>query len=209
MLALKPANMTFEEEAAAPQAALTALQAWRKAGIQAGQRVLVVGASGGNGTFAVQIAKAFGAHVTGVCSTRNVALVHSIGADEVIDYTREDFAGGPRYDLILGMAGFRPILQYRRALRPTGTYVAVGGEMAQVMEGLILGPLVSMAGKRTLTALSHRPSQSDLVLMKELIEAGKVRSVVDRSFPLGEVPKALSYCSKGHSRGKVVITVVD
>jgi NADPH:quinone reductase-like Zn-dependent oxidoreductase len=208
-LALKPANMTFEEAAAVPQAALVALQGLRDKGqIQPGQKVLIVGASGGNGTFAVQIAKSFGAEVTGVCSTRNVDMVRSIGADHVIDYTREDFTkSGQGYDLILATAGYRSIFEYKRALSPQGVYVSAGGAMAQVFQGLLLGSLVSMGGDKTLTHLYHRPSQQDLVFMKELIEAGKVRSVIDRRYPLDEVAEALRYYGGGHSQGKVIITV--
>jgi len=208
-LALKPANISFEEAAAVPMAGVVALQGLRDRGeIKAGQKVLIVGASGGNGTFAVQIAKSFGAQVTGVCSTRNVDLVRSIGADHVIDYTREDFAQGEqRYDLILGAGGYRPILDYRRALSPEGTYVMVGGAMAQVYEAMILGSLISMTGSKRLTNLAAMPDQDDLVFMKELIEAGKVVPVIDRRYPLSEVPKALQYYGEGHSQGKVVITV--
>ena len=151
MLALKPTNMTFEEAAAVPQAGVVALQGLRDKGqIQPGQKVLIAGASGGNGTFAVQIAKAFGADVTGVCSTRNVDMVHSIGADHVIDYTKEDFTqNGQRYDLILALAGYRSIFDYKRALNPEGIYVSGGGAMAQVFQGMLLGPLVSMTGSKT------------------------------------------------------------
>jgi NADPH:quinone reductase-like Zn-dependent oxidoreductase len=206
-LALKPVNMTFEEAAAVPQAALVALQGLRKGQIQPGQKVLIVGASGGNGTFAVQIAKSFGAEVTGVCSTRNVDLVRSIGADKVIDYTKEDFTtSGQRYDLILSTAGYRSIFDYKRALSPQGIYVSAGGSMAQIYQGM-LGPLFSMAGSKKLTFLSHKPNQKDLVFMKELIEAGKVKSVIDRRYPLSEVAEALRYYGEGRSQGKVVITV--
>jgi NADPH:quinone reductase-like Zn-dependent oxidoreductase len=208
-LALKPANLTFEEAASVPQAALVALQGLRDKGqIQPGQKVLIAGASGGNGTFAVQIAKSFGAEVTGVCSTRNVDLVRSIGADHVIDYTQEDFAQiGQRYDLILSTAGHRSVFDYRRALSPNGTYVSAGGSIAQIFEGMLLGPLVSMAGSKKLTYLSHGPNQNDLVFMKELLEAGKVVPVIDRSYPLSEVAEALRYYGEGKSKGKVVITV--
>ena len=208
-LALKLANISFEEAAAVPMAGVVALQGLRDQGeIQAGQKVLIVGASGGNGTFAVQIAKSFGANVTGVCSTRNVDLVRSIGADHVIDYTREDFAtSGQRYDLILAAGGYRSILDYRRALSPQGTYVMVGGAMAQVYQAMILGPFISMTGSKRMTNLAAMPSQEDLVFMKELLEAGKVVPVIDRRYPLREVADALRYYGEGHSRGKVVITV--
>jgi NADPH:quinone reductase-like Zn-dependent oxidoreductase len=210
-LALKPINLSFAEAAAVPMSGVVALQGLRdKGGIQPGQTVLIVGASGGNGTFAVQIAKSFGAEVTGVCSTRNVDMVRSIGADHVIDYTREDFAQGEqRYDLILAAGGYRSISDYRRALSPEGTYVMVGGAMAQVYEAMILGPFLSMAGGKKSVNLAAMPDQEDLVFVKELIEAGKVVPVIDRRFPLSEVAEALRYYGEGHSRGKVVITVVQ
>ena len=208
-LALKPANATFEEAAAAPMAAVVALQGLRDVGrIQPGQKVLINGASGGIGTFAVQIAKSFGAEVTGVCSTRNLDLVRSIGADEVIDYTREDFAkSGRHYDLILAAAGYRSIFDYKRALSPSGVYVVTGGSMAQIFEPMLLGPWVSMTGGKKMGNLSAKPSQEDLAFVKELFEAGKVVSVIDGRYPLSEVAEALRYYGEGHSRGKVVITV--
>ena len=208
-LTLKPANISFEEAAAVPQAALVALQGLRDKGkIQAGQKVLIYGASGGNGTFAVQIAKSFGAEVTGVCSTRNLDMVRSIGADYVIDYTREDFTrSGQHYDLILAAAGYRSIYDYKRALSPAGIYVMTGGSMAQVMQATLLGPFISKAGGKKLCNLYHRPSQKDLVIMKELIETGKVRPVIDKSYTLRETAEALRYYGEGHSSGKVVITV--
>jgi NADPH:quinone reductase-like Zn-dependent oxidoreductase len=210
-IALKPVNMTFEEAAAVPQAGVVALQGLRNVGqIQSGQKVLIVGASGGNGTFAVQIAKAFGAEVTGVCSTRNVDLVRSLGADHVIDYTKEDFAtSGQHYDLILSTAGYRSVFDFKRALSPQGTYVSAGGAMAQVYQGMFLGPLISMRGDKKLTYLYARQNQQDLVFLKELVEAGKVKAVIDRRYPLSEAPEALRYYGEGHSRGKVVITVAQ
>jgi NADPH:quinone reductase-like Zn-dependent oxidoreductase len=208
-LALKPANISFEEAAAVPMAGVVALQGLRDQGkVQPGQQVLIVGASGGNGTFAVQIAKSFGANVTGVCSTRNVDLVRSIGADQVIDYTREDFTtSGQRYDLILAAGGYRSILDYRRALSPEGTYVMVGGAMAQVYQAMILGPFISMIGSKKMGNLAAMSNQEDLVFMKELLEAGKVVPVIDRRYPLSEVAQALRYYGEGHSQGKVVIAV--
>lgn len=208
-LALKPANLTFEEAAAVPQAALVALQGLRDKGqLQAGQKVLIIGAAGGNGTFAVQIAKAFGAEVSGVCSTRSVDLVRSIGADHVIDYTQEDFTqSGRRYDLIFATAGYHSIFDYKRALSPTGVYVSAGGAMAQIFQGMLLGPLLSLGGSQKLTYLYHRPNQQDLVFMKELIEAGKVAPVIDRCYPLSKVAEALRYYGEGHSQGKVIIHV--
>jgi NADPH:quinone reductase-like Zn-dependent oxidoreductase len=209
-LAPKPVNMTFEEAAAVPQAALVALQGLRDKGqIQTGQKVLIYGASGGIGTFAVQIAKSFGAEVTGVCSTRNLDMVRSIGADHVIDYTQEDFTQNEqRYDLILATAGYRSIFDYKRALSPRGIYVATGGStMAQIFQAMLLGPLISMTGSKKLGNLHHRINQKDLVFMKELIEAGKVKPVIDRRYTLSEAAEALRYYGEGHAQGKVVIIV--
>ncbi len=208
-LALKPASMTFEEAAAVPQAAVVALQVLRDKGqIQSGQKVLINGASGGIGTFAVQIAKSFGAEVTGVCSMRNLDMVRSIGADKIIDYTQEDFAQDEqRYDLIVTTAGYRSIFDYKRALSPRGIYVMTGGSMKQIMQANLLGPFISKAGSKKLNALSHKTSQKDLVFMKELIEAGKVKPVIDRCYTLSQVAEALRYYGGGHARGKVVITV--
>lgn len=206
-LALKPANLTFEQAAAVPQAATVALQGLRDEGhVQAGQKVLISGASGGIGSFAVQVAKAFGAEVTGVCSTRNLDLVRSIGADHVVDYTREDFTqDGRRYDLILATAGYRPILEYRRALSPNGRYVATGGSMAQIFEAMLLGPWISKTGSNTMGNLYSEPSLDDLSCLTGLVEAGRVVPVIDRCYPLSELPEALEYYEKGHARGKVVI----
>jgi NADPH:quinone reductase-like Zn-dependent oxidoreductase len=208
-LALKPTRLTFEEAATVPVSAVTALQGLRDQGhIQPGQKVLINGASGGVGTFAVQIAKAFGTEVTAVCSTRNVDMVRSIGADQVIDYTQEDFThNGQRYDLILAANGYHPISAYKRALRPKGIYVMTGGSMAQFWQAVLLGPLISMTGSNKMGNLLARPNQKDLVFMKELLEAGKVVPVIDRRYPLSEVPEAIRYLEEGHARGKVVITV--
>lgn len=216
LLALKPTNLTFEETAAVPEAALVALHGLRNKGkIQAGQKVLIYGASGGIGTFAVQIAKAFGAEVTGVCSTRNLDMVRSIGADHIIDYTKEDFTkNGLRYDLILATAGYRSIFDYKRSLNPRGIYVATGGSMkgrhamGQIFQGMLLGPLISMTGKKKMGILQIIPSnQEDLDFIKKLIEIGKVKSVIDRSYNLDKAAEALSYYEEGHSRGKVVISM--
>jgi NADPH:quinone reductase-like Zn-dependent oxidoreductase len=208
-LTLKPANVSFEEAATLPEAALVALQSLRDKGqIKMGQKVLIYGASGGIGTFAVQIAKSFGAEVTGVCSTRNLDMVRSIGADHVIDYTKEDFTqNGQRYDLILATAGYRSIFDYRRALSPKGIYVATGGSMAQIFQALLLGPWISITGSKKMRMLSMKPNKKDLVFMKELLEAGKVKPVIDRRYTLGEVAEALRYYGERHARGKVVITV--
>jgi NADPH:quinone reductase-like Zn-dependent oxidoreductase len=209
VLAPKPTNMTFEEAAAVPQAAIVGLQGLRDKGqIQHGQKVLINGASGGNGTFAVQIAKSFGAEVTGVCSTRNVELVRSIGADHVIDYTQEDFTKSEqRYDLILDIVANRSISDYMRALSPNGNYVAVAFNPVTIF----LGSLISMTGSKKMVSLTttEKTKVKDLVYMKELIEAGKVVPVIDRSYPLSEVAEAIRYYGERHSRGKVVITVAN
>ena len=209
ILALKPVNLTFEDSAAVPQAAVVALQGLRDEGqIRPGQKVLINGASGGIGSFAVQIAKSYGTEVTGVCSTRNLDMVRSIGADQVIDYTQEDFAQGEqRYDLIIGAAGYRSIFDYKRALSPTGIYVMTGGAIAQVFQAALLGSIISEKEGKTLGNLAAKSSQKDLVFVKELIEAGKVVPVIDKSYPLSEVPEALRYYGGGHARGKVVITM--
>jgi len=208
-LVVKPANVTFEEAATIPVAAVTALQGLRDKGqIQQGQKVLINGASGGVGMFAVQIAKAFGAEVTAVCSTRNVKIVHSLGADHVIDYTQEDFTkNGQQYDLILAANGYHSIWAYKHALRSKGRYVLTGGSMAQMYQAMILGPLVSMIGSKKMGNLLAKPNQKDLVFVKELLEEGKVKPVIERRYPLSEVPEAIRYVEEGHARGKVVITV--
>jgi NADPH:quinone reductase-like Zn-dependent oxidoreductase len=208
-LVLKPACLTFEQAAAVPMAAVTALQGLRDKGpIQPGQKVLINGASGGVGTFAVQIAKSFGAEVTGVCSTRNVDMVLSIGADQVIDYTQADFTqNGQRYDLILAANGYHPISAYKRALSPRGMYVMTGGSGAQMFQAMLLGPLISMTGSKKMGNLLAKPNQKDLVFVKELLEASKVVPVIDRRYPLGETAEAIRYLEEGHARGKVVITI--
>ena len=208
-LVLKPANLSFEEAAAVPIAAVTALQGLRDKGqIQPGQKVLINGASGGVGTFAVQIAKSFGAEVTGVCSTRNLDMVRSIGADHVIDYTQEDFTkNGQHYDLILAANGYHSISDYKRALSPKGMYVMTGGSMAQLFQAMLLGPWISMTGSKKMGNLMAKPNQKDLVFLKELLEAGKVVPVIERRYPLSEVAEAIRYLEEGHAQGKVVITV--
>jgi NADPH:quinone reductase-like Zn-dependent oxidoreductase len=209
-LALKPANVTFEEAAAVPLAAVTALQGLRAKGqIQPGQKVLIYGAGGGVGTFAVQIAKSFGAEVTAVCSTRNVDMVRSIGADHVIDYTQEDFTkNGQRYDLIFAVNGYHSISDYKRALNPKGVYVFIGGSIAAMFQAMLLGPVISMTGRQKMGSMGvAKPNQKDLVFMKELLEAGKVVPVIDRRYPLSETAEAIRYLEKGHAQGKVVITV--
>ena len=213
-LVLKPATMTFETAAAVPIAALTALQGLRDNGqIQPGQKVLIQGASGGVGTFAVQIAKSFGAEVTAVCSTRNLDMARSIGADHVIDYTQEDFTcNGQRYDLILAVNGYRPILAYRRALSPMGRFVLVGASSAHLLQALVqamlLGPLISRTGTQKMGFMGQaKVDQKDLLFVRELIETGKVEPVVDRCYPLSETAEAFRYLEEVHARGKVVITV--
>lgn len=208
-LVLKPANITFKNAAAVPLAAVTALTGLRNKGqIQSGQKVLINGASGGVGTFAVQIAKSFGVEVTAVCSTRNLDMVRSIGADHVIDYNQEDFTkNGQQYDLILAANGYHPILDYKRALSPTGIYAMTGGSTAQMFEAMLLGPLVSMTGSKQMGNSMAKPSNKDLAFMKELLEAGKVNPVIDRCYPLSELAEAFRYFEEGHAQGKVVITI--
>ena len=208
-LALKPANISFEEAAAVPVAALSALQCLRDKGqIQLGQKVLVDGASGGVGTFAVQIAKSFGAEVTAVCSTRNVDTARSIGADQVIDYTREDFiTNGQRYDLIIAANAHHSIFDYRRALGQDGIYVMVGGGWAQILQAMLLGPLLSLIGSKKMCFFMAKLDKTDLVLLKDFLAAGKIVPIIDRRYPLSDVAEALRYLEEGHARGKVVITL--
>jgi NADPH:quinone reductase-like Zn-dependent oxidoreductase len=206
-LALKPANLSFEEAASVPTSGCTALQGLRKGRIQSAQKVLIHGASGGVGTFAVQIAKALGAEVTGVCSTRNAEMIRAIGADRVLDYTKADFANSDqKFDLILAVNGDRSIWDYRRTLTPTGRYVMSGGSNRQLFEALLLGPLLSIAGQK-LGNLLARPNHSDLLVLKELVEAGKVRPVIERSYQLSEVPDAIRHLETGHASGKLVVTI--
>ena len=212
-LAPKPENLTFEQAAVVAIMGSTALQALRDHGkARPGQEVLIIGASGGVGTYAVQIAKAFGADVTGVCSTAKVEMVRSIGADHVIDYTQEDFAEGEeRYDLILDIGGNSSLARLRRALNPRGTLVIVGGEgggrwlggLDRQLRAMILSRFV---GQKLGTFVSTQ-NHEDLLVLKELIESGKVTPVIDRTYPLAEVPEAMRYLEEGHARGKVVITV--
>ncbi len=208
-LAIKPTNLTFEEAAAVPAAAATALQGLRDHGqIQPGQKVLIIGASGANGTFAVQIAKSFGTEVTGVCSTKNLGMVRSLGADHVIDYTQEDFTkSGQHYDLILDIAAKGSVSDYQHLLSPKGIYVLCGFTLAAMFGVLFLGPRISKTGDKKFVNYGVTPNNKDLVFIKELIEAGKVVPVIDRRYPLSEVPEAIRYYEKGHAQGKVVITV--
>lgn len=209
---LKPANISFEAAAAAPVAALTALQGLRDKGqIQAGQKVLINGASGGVGTFAVQIARSYGAEVTGVCSTRNLDMVRSIGADRVIDYTQEDFTrNGQQYDLIFDAVGNRSVQDYRRALAPQGRCVIAGFTgWLRLFEHMAVGPGLSKLASRKVgfMGMAGTPRQ-DLLAIQELLETGKVVSVIDRRYPLSEAAEAIRYLEQGHARGKVIITVV-
>jgi NADPH:quinone reductase-like Zn-dependent oxidoreductase len=214
-VALKPANITFEQAAAVPIAGLTALQGLRDSGhLQAGQKVLINGASGGVGTFAVQIAKSYGAEVTGVCSTRNVDLVRSLGADHVIDYTKDDFTvGGQRYDLIFDTVGNRSLSEVRRVMVPKGIYVGIGGggpdagswigPMARPVKMLLYSPFVSQEFGTFLAKIT----KEDLAILKGLMETGKVTPVIDRTYPLNETADAIRYLEEGHARGKVIVTV--
>lgn len=213
-LAPKPARLTFEQAAAIPISGLTALQAVRDVGkVQPGQSVLVIGAAGGVGTLTVQIAKAFGAEVTGVCSTTKIDLVRSIGADEVIDYTHEDFTDGSRrWDVIFDTAGRRPVSRLRRALASKGTLVIVGGDgggrwTGGFLRGVLRAPLLSPLVGQRLRGVTSKERAEDLRVLSELIEAGKVTPVIDRTYPLIEAPEAIRYLGEGHPRGKIVITV--
>jgi NADPH:quinone reductase-like Zn-dependent oxidoreductase len=214
-VALKPANITFEQAASVPIAAITALQALRDNGhVQAGQRVLINGASGGVGTFAVQLAKSYGADVTGVCSTRNLDLVRSIGADHVIDYTKEDFSkNGQRYDLILDNVGTQPLSQFRRALEPKGACVMIGGggpndgrfigPIARPIKAMMVSPFVSQKFGMLFAELNH----DDLAFLADLMQSGKVTPVIDRTYKLADLADAIRYLEQGHARGKVVLTM--
>lgn len=221
-LRLKPAGMTFEQAAAIPSAGVVALQNLRGVGsagpslllsdtgdIQPGQRVLINGAGGGVGTFAVQIAKASGAEVTGVDSPGKLDMLLSIGADHVIDYTREDYTRNrQRYDLILDVVASRSMFDYRRALSPTGIFVCVGGSLPTILQAFSLGPLISMTGSKKLGIVTWKPNNAqDLATLEELFAAGKVVPIIDRRYPLREVPEALRYLGAGHAKGKVVIAV--
>jgi len=208
-LALKPASMTFEEVAAIPQAAVIALQGIRDKGqVQPGQKVLINGAGGGAGSFAVQLAKLYGAEVTGVDNTGKLDFMRSLGADHVIDYTREDFTkNGKQYDMILDVIAHRSVFAYKRALRPNGSCFMVGGSVATAFQILLLGPWVRRTAGKKIRLLVVQPNRKDLVFITELYEAGKVVPVIDRRYPLSEVPEALRYLGEGHARGKVIITV--
>jgi NADPH:quinone reductase-like Zn-dependent oxidoreductase len=210
---MKPVNVTFEQAASVPVAAYTALQGLRDKGhIQAGQKVLVNGAAGGVGTFAVQIAKSFGADVTGVCSTRNLDMVRSIGADRVIDYTQEDFTkSAQRYDLFFDCVGNHSLLASRGVLNPKGIYVGAGGTtdnwMIRPLLSAISSLVLSLFGNQKLLMVLAKPSKQDLTWMREHMESGKITPVIDRRYNLDEVPEAIRYLETGHARGKVIITL--
>jgi NADPH:quinone reductase-like Zn-dependent oxidoreductase len=207
-LASKPANLSFEDAAAVPIAAITALQGLRDWGrIQTGHKVLIDGASGGVGTFAVQIAKELGAEVTAVCSTRNLKIAKSIGADHVIDYTHVDFARlGQRYDLILAVNGHHSIFQYRRVLSQNGIYVAIGG-LVPILQALLLGRLLSVLGRKKMTFFIAKINHKDLAFLNSLLQAGKIVPVIDRRYRLCDAAEALRYLAEGHAQGKIVLTV--
>ena len=210
LLALKPTNLSFAEAAAVPESARVALQGLRDYGnIEKGQKVLIYSASGGIGTFAVQIAKYYGAEVTGVCSSRNLDMVRSLGAHHVIDYTEEDFTqNGQHYDLIFAARKTRSIFALRRALSPRGIYVSTAGpSMSRLFQEFFIGPRIFRNDDKKVAVIRLDANQKDLILIKELVEAGKVKPVIDRCYPLSEVPEAFRYYGKGHARGKVVITV--
>ena len=209
VFALKPANVTFEQAATIGIAGITALQGLRDVGhIQAGEQVLIHGATGGVGSFAVQIAKAYGAEVTAVCSTDKVDMAQAMGADHIIDYTREDFAqSGRRYDLILAVNGSRSLADYRRVLKPQGRHVVAGGSLRQIFEAMIRGPRLSKEGGQQIGNVNHHTVQEDLVFMAELMEAGKVVPVIEGPYPLAEAAEAFRRVIDGRVRGKAVITV--
>ncbi len=208
-LALKPARLTFEEAAAIPQAGVIALQGIREKGaVQAGQKVLINGAGGSAGSFAVQLAKLYGAEVTGVDNTAKLDFMRSLGADHVIDYTREDFTrNGKEYDLILDVIAHRSIFAYQRALKAQGTYFVVGGSVALLFQVLLLGPLIGKTASKKMRVLVVPQNRKDLLAITELCESGKIVPVIDRRYPLHEVPQALRYVGEGRAKGKVVITV--
>ena len=209
ILALKPASMSFEEAAAIPQAGVIALQGIRSKGqVQPGQEILINGAGGGAGSFAVQLAKLYGTEVTGVDNTSKLDFMRSLGADDVIDYTREDFTkSGKQYDLILDVIAHRSVFAYQRALKPNGSYFAVGGSVATFFQILLLGPWMKRTTGKKIHVLAVRRNRKDLVTITELCKAGKVVPAIDRRYPLNEVPEALRYLGEGRAKGKIVITV--
>ena len=208
-MALKPSSMTFEEASAIPQAAFIALQGIRAKGqVKAGQKVLINGAGGGTGTFAIQLAKLAGAEVTGVDNAEKLDLMRSLGADHVIDYTKEDFTkNGQQYDLILDVIAHRSVFAYRRALRPDGSYFMAGGSLATLFQMLLLGAWIRRTTSKKIRLLVVQTDPRDLVYITELIESGKVKLVIDKCYSLGEAAEALRYLGEGHAKGKIVITV--
>lgn len=209
--ALKPSKVSFEEAAATPAAGMTALQGLRnQVTVSPGQKVLINGASGGVGTFAVQIAKALGAEVTAVCSARNVVSMRRLGADTVIDYAAEDFTqSGRRYDLILAANGYHPISHYRRALTPEGSYIMTGGSTRQMFQAMLLGPLITATSRNKMANQMMKPNHEDLLYLRDLLADGKIIPVIDRQYSLDEVPEAIRYLEEGHARGKIVIKVAQ
>lgn len=209
-LATKPAGISFADTASLPIAALTALQGLRDLGkLQAGQNVLIYGAAGGVGTFAVQLAKYFGSQVTAVCSTRNVELVKSLGVDRVIDYTKEDYTKtGERFNVILAVNGKRSMATYLQTLLPGGFLVVAGGAFSQIFDSMFFGPLLSMGSKKV-SMLSAKPNRKDLELLAKLVEDGKLKPVIEKVYPLDQAPEAFHYLMQGHARGKVVINVAE
>ena len=210
-LVLKPDNLTFPEAAAVPMAAITALQGLRDSGqIQPGKKVLINGASGGVGTFAVQLAKVFQAEVTAVCSTGKMELVRTLGADHVIDYTKENFTrGDARYDLILGVNGYHPLADYKRVLAPKGIYVMAGGTNAQIFDAMLRGSLMSLRGDKKMTNVTAKIVQSDLEFLRGLLESGQVVAIIDRCYPLAAARDAMRYLEEGHARGKIINTIIE
>lgn len=209
VLTLKPAKMTFEDVSVLPQAGVIALRGILDKGqLQAGQKVLINGAGGGSGTFAVQLAKSFGAEVTAVDNTEKQDFMRSNGADHVVDYTKEDFTkNGRRYDLILDLVAHRSLFDNRRALAPSGTYLLVGGSAKRLYQALVLGPIISMFGNKKMSLLIVNPKQNDNVRLLELVESGSIVPIIDRRYPLSGVPDALRHVGEGHALGKVVVTM--
>lgn len=210
LLTFKPVQVSFETAAAIPMAAMTALQALRNKGnIQAGKKVLICGAGGGVGLFAVQLAKYFGAEVTAVCGEHNVQTVQSLGADYVIDYRKNDFTkGSSRYDLVLAVNGHHSLSAYKRALSPNGVFVMVGGALSQVFQSILFGPPMSLGSKK-MRFLAAETSATDLDFIIRLVEEGRIKVVIDRRYPLSQTPEAMRYMGEGHAHGKVVITVSE
>lgn len=209
VLVSKPSNLTFEEAAAVPMAAVTALQSLRdKANVKQGKKILIYGASGGVGTFAIQIAKSLGADVTAVCSTQNIQTAKNLGADYVLDYKKGEFEKATtRYDVILGVNGHQPLSIYNRALSTNGVFVHVGGSEAQMFQAMFQGPWISMRAGKKFSTFLQKANQSDLHNVKELIEAGHVKPVIDRCYKLNETTEAFNYFAEGHARGKIVLSI--